>query len=62
MTENILLAHTAKTLEEQAQIQLGLSGQEVREAARRLYALGLITYPDTDCGYIPKPMYMEARK
>lgn len=57
-----LLAHTLPSLQKLAHKALGCGAQETLDILTTLYERGLISYPRTDCGYLPTVLYKPSRK
>ena len=54
------LPHCLSSLQKAASSRLGMSAQQVLDAAQKLYEKKLTTYPRTDCRYLPDEQYSEA--
>lgn len=61
-TAEPLLAHTLPSLQKLAHKELNLGAQETLDNLTTLYERGLISYPRTDCGYLPSVLSKQARK
>lgn len=57
-----LLAYTLPSLQKQAFSQLGCGPSDTLSILTTLYERGLISYPRTDCGYLPTVLYKPSRK
>lgn len=60
-TEAAPLPYSLADLQVDAGRKLGLSAAQVLEIAQRLYERQLITYPRSDCGYLPEEHFAQAR-
>lgn len=52
--------HTLPTLQIEASKKLGISPDETLKIAQNLYESGIITYPRSDCSYLPEAHHSEA--
>jgi DNA topoisomerase III len=59
--EEAPLPYSLATLQIDASRQLGLSAARVLEVAQRLYERQLVTYPRSDCSYLPDAHRQQAR-
>lgn len=57
-----LLAHTLPSLQKQAHSELNIGAMESLAILTTLYERGLVSYPRTDCGYLPTVLYKPSRK
>lgn len=56
------LPHCLSTLQREANARYGLSAKSTLDAAQRLYEGGILTYPRTDCQYLPQEQHGAAPK
>lgn len=54
------LPHCLSSLQKAASAKLGMSAQQVLDAAQKLYEQKLTTYPRTDCRYLPDEQFQDS--